>query len=152
MREMADELLKLYAVREAAPGHAFSPNSEWLGQIEESFPYEETPDQLRAIDEVRRDLERPRPMDRLLCGDVGYGKTEVAVRAALQVAMDGKQVAILVPTTILAQQHFTTFKQRFSGLPVEVDLLSRFRGPREQSEVLRRVRTGAVDVLIGTHR
>ncbi len=152
VREMAEELLRLYAQREATPGHGFSPDGEWMQKVEDSFPYEETPDQRRAIEEVKRDMERPHVMDRLLCGDVGYGKTEVAVRAAFKAAMDGKQVAVLVPTTILAQQHFATFQQRFSGFPVEVDLLSRFRSPKEQADVLRRLRSGAVDVVIGTHR
>jgi len=152
VREMAAELLEIYARREATPGHAFAPDGEWMQRLEDAFPYEETPDQRRAIEEVKRDLERPRPMDRLLCGDVGYGKTEVAVRAAFKAALDGRQVAVLVPTTILAQQHFNTFQQRFAGFPVEVELLSRFRSPREQQDVLKRLRRGSIDVLIGTHR
>ncbi len=152
VREMAAELLEIYARREATPGHAFSADGEWMQKLEDAFPYEETPDQRRAIEEVKRDLERPRPMDRLLCGDVGYGKTEVAVRAAFKAALDGRQVAVLVPTTILAQQHFNTFQQRFAGFPVEVELLSRFRSPKEQADVLRRLRRGSIDVLIGTHR
>ncbi|MDA8347121.1 MAG: transcription-repair coupling factor [Thermaerobacter sp.] len=152
VREMAEELLRLYAQREAVPGYAFSPDGEWMQKLEDSFPYEETPDQRRAIEDVKRDMGRPHVMDRLLCGDVGYGKTEVAVRAAFKAAMDGKQVAVLVPTTILAQQHFATFQQRFSGFPVAVDLLSRFRSAKEQADVLRRLKSGAVDVVIGTHR
>ena len=152
VREMAEELLRLYAQREAVPGHAYAPDGEWMQKLEDAFPYEETPDQRKAIEDVKRDMERPRVMDRLLCGDVGYGKTEVAVRAAFKAAMDGKQVAVLVPTTILAQQHFTTFQQRFAGFPVAVELLSRFRSPKEQSDVLRRLQSGAVDVVIGTHR
>ncbi len=152
VHEMASELLEIYARREATLGHAFSPDGEWMQKLEDAFPYEETPDQRRAIEEVKRDLERPRAMDRLLCGDVGYGKTEVAVRAAFKAALDGRQVAVLVPTTILAQQHFNTFQQRFAGFPVEVELLSRFRSPKEQQDVLRRLRHGSIDVLIGTHR
>jgi transcription-repair coupling factor (superfamily II helicase) len=151
-REMARELLELYAAREAAPGHAFAPDTPWQGEMEEAFAYEETPDQHTAILEVKRDMESPRPMDRLVCGDVGYGKTEVALRAAFKAVMDGKQVAVLVPTTILAQQHYTVFRERFAAYPVRVEMLSRFRTPREQKEILDAVRSGAVDVLIGTHK
>ncbi|HHW13975.1 MAG TPA: transcription-repair coupling factor, partial [Firmicutes bacterium] len=152
VRELADSLLKLYAAREAQPGHAFGPDTVWQQELEESFPYEETPDQLRAIQEVKADMERPRPMDRLVCGDVGYGKTEVAVRAAFKAVMDGRQVAVLVPTTILAQQHYTTFTERFGRFPVKVAVLSRFQSPKEQEEVIKQVREGTVDVVIGTHR
>ncbi|MFZ5591524.1 MAG: CarD family transcriptional regulator, partial [Bacillota bacterium] len=152
VRQMADELLKLYATRETIRGHAFSPDKPWQKEFEDAFPYEETPDQLRAIEEVKRDMERPRPMDRLLCGDVGYGKTEVALRAAFKAVMDGKQVAVLVPTTILAQQHYHTFKERFAPYPVNIELLSRFRTPREQKQVLSGLKSGAVDIVIGTHR
>jgi transcription-repair coupling factor (superfamily II helicase) len=151
-REMARELLELYAARERAKGHAFSPDTPWQHELEQAFPFEETPDQLKAIEEVKRDMESPRPMDRLVCGDVGYGKTEVALRAAFKAVMDGKQVAVLVPTTILAQQHYTVFRERFAPYPVRVELLSRFLGPREQAEVLDGLRTGQVDVVIGTHK
>jgi len=152
VREMAGDLLKLYAARETAGGHAFSPDTPWQQEFEAAFPYEETPDQLKAIEEVKRDMERRRPMDRLLCGDVGYGKTEVALRAAFKAVMDGKQVAVLVPTTILAQQHYNTFRERFSGYPVRVEMLSRFRTVKEQKQVLEDLAKGMVDVVIGTHR
>ncbi|MDI3316224.1 MAG: transcription-repair coupling factor [Bacillota bacterium] len=152
VRQMADELLQLYAARQAVEGHAFSPDTPWQREFEESFPYEETPDQLRAVEEIKRDMERPRPMDRLLCGDVGFGKTEVALRAAFKAVMDGKQVAVLVPTTVLAQQHYVTFRQRLAGFPVRVEVLSRFRSTAEQEAILTATRRGEVDVLIGTHR
>jgi len=152
VQEMAQELLVLYAARETMPGYAFGPETVWQKEFEESFPYEETPDQLRAIDEVKADMEKRRPMDRLLCGDVGYGKTEVALRAAFKAVMDGKQVAVLVPTTILAQQHYNTFLERFAGYPVAVEMLSRFRTPKEQRLILRDLENGMVDILIGTHR
>lgn len=152
VRDLADSLLALYAAREAQPGHAFAPDSVWQKELEDSFAYEETPDQLRAVQQVKEDMERPRPMDRLVCGDVGYGKTEVAVRAAFKAVMDGYQVAVLVPTTILAQQHYATFTERFGSFPVKVAVLSRFQTPKEQKEIVREVREGAVDVLIGTHR
>jgi len=150
--ELAEELLALYAAREVVPGHAFAPDSAWQTELEASFPYVETEDQLRAVEEVKADMEQPRPMDRLICGDVGYGKTEVALRAAFKAVMDGKQVALLVPTTVLAQQHYQTFIQRLRPFPVEVEMLSRFRSRKEQQEVLERLRTGAVDIVIGTHR
>ncbi|OUN00508.1 MAG: transcription-repair coupling factor [Paenibacillaceae bacterium ZCTH02-B3] len=152
VQDLADDLIKLYAARQASPGYAFSKDTPYQQEFEALFPYEETPDQLRAIEEVKRDMESPRPMDRLLCGDVGYGKTEVAIRAAFKAVMDGKQVAVLVPTTILAQQHYETFRERFSGYPITIRVLSRFRSRKEQTETLRGVRTGAVDILIGTHR
>lgn len=152
VQEMAEGLLRLYAERETIEGHAFAPDSVWQAQFEDAFPYEETPDQLRAIEEVKRDMERPRPMDRLLCGDVGYGKTEVAVRAAFKAVVDGKQVAVLVPTTILAQQHGRTFEERFEGFPMKVRVLSRFQTPAEQAEILKGLKQGSVDVVIGTHR
>jgi transcription-repair coupling factor (superfamily II helicase) len=151
-REMARELLDLYAARERVHGHAFGPDTPWQHEMEGAFAYEETPDQRKAIDDVKRDMEAPRPMDRLICGDVGYGKTEVALRAAFKAVMDGKQVAVLVPTTILAQQHATVFRERFAPYPIRVEVLSRFRTPREQAEVLESARAGAVDILIGTHR
>ncbi|HLS91251.1 MAG TPA: transcription-repair coupling factor [Limnochordia bacterium] len=152
VHEMAEGLLRLYATRETIEGHAFAPDTVWQAQFEDAFPYEETPDQLRAIEEVKRDMERPRPMDRLLCGDVGYGKTEVAIRAAFKAVMDGKQVAVLVPTTILAQQHGRTFEERFEGYPVKIRVLSRFQSQAEQTEILKGLAAGTVDIVIGTHR
>ncbi|MCR4403085.1 MAG: transcription-repair coupling factor [Firmicutes bacterium] len=152
VRDMARGLLELYAAREAIQGHAFSADTPWQREFEDAFPYEETPDQLNAVAEVKADMERPRPMDRLLCGDVGYGKTEVAIRAAFKAVMDSKQVAVLVPTTILAQQHFTTFKDRFAGYPVKIAALSRFQSESEQREILRDLRRGSLDIVIGTHR
>ncbi|OPY58863.1 MAG: Transcription-repair-coupling factor [Pelotomaculum sp. PtaU1.Bin035] len=152
VKEMAQELLALYAARETVRGYAFGPDTVWQREFEEAFPYEETPDQIRAVEEVKADMERSRPMDRLLCGDVGYGKTEVALRAAFKAIMEGKQVAVLVPTTILAQQHYNTFRERFAGYPVNVEVLSRFRTPREQRQVLRGLEQGNVDIVIGTHR
>ncbi|MBO8141130.1 MAG: transcription-repair coupling factor [Firmicutes bacterium] len=152
VRELAQGLLKLYAEREALPGYAFSKDTVWQQQFEEAFPYEETPDQLRAIQEVKADMERPRPMDRLLCGDVGFGKTEVAMRAAFKAVMDAKQVAVLVPTTILAQQHLRTFRERFQAYPVRIEALSRFQSPAEQARVLKGLENGSVDIVIGTHR
>ena len=151
-REVARELLTLYSARQVVPGHPFSPDTEWQAELEASFPYIETEDQLRAIAEVKADMEKPRPMDRLICGDVGYGKTEVALRAAFKAVMDGKQVAVLVPTTVLAQQHYTTFQRRLAPFPVRVEMLSRFRTPKEQREVLRGLYKGEVDIVIGTHR
>ncbi|MDD3654111.1 MAG: transcription-repair coupling factor [Desulfotomaculaceae bacterium] len=152
VREMAQELLELYAARETVQGHAFGPDTVWQKEFEDSFPYEETPDQLRAVEEIKADMERNRPMDRLLCGDVGYGKTEVALRAVFKAVMEGKQVAVLVPTTILAQQHYNTFKERLTSYPVNVDVLSRFRSDREQREVKRGLESGNIDIIIGTHR
>jgi transcription-repair coupling factor (superfamily II helicase) len=150
--EVARELLELYAARELAPGQAFSPDTTWQHELEASFAYIETDDQLRAIREVKRDMEQPRPMDRLICGDVGYGKTEVALRAAFKAVQDGKQAAVLVPTTILAQQHYTTFTTRLAAFPVTVEMLSRFRSEKEQAEILNRLREGNIDIIIGTHR
>lgn len=152
VQEIADALLKLYAEREAVPGYAFAPDSAWQQEFEDAFPYEETEDQMRAIADVKADMERPRPMDRLLCGDVGYGKTEVAIRAAFKSVVDGKQVAVLVPTTILAQQHGRTFEERFEGFPIKIRTLSRFQSTAEQNKTLKEVSRGAVDVVIGTHR
>jgi transcription-repair coupling factor (superfamily II helicase) len=152
VRNIAAELLELYATREVAPGHAFSPDTQWQQELEDSFPYEETDDQLRALAETKDDMERPKPMDRLICGDVGYGKTEVALRAAFKAVMDGKQVAVLVPTTVLAQQHYHTFRRRLRAFPVVVEMLSRFRSPEEQDEIVRQALLGKVDILIGTHR
>jgi len=150
--EIADDLLELYAAREVVQGHAFSPDATWQHELESSFPYVETEDQLVAVEAVKHDMEQPRPMDRLICGDVGYGKTEVALRAAFKAVMDGKQVAILVPTTVLAQQHFTNFSRRLAAFPVTVSMLSRFQTPSQQDRVLAGLATGSVDLVIGTHR
>ncbi|HEX2069611.1 MAG TPA: transcription-repair coupling factor, partial [Actinomycetota bacterium] len=152
VRDMAGELVRLYSVRMGAPGHAFGPDTPWQAELEDAFPFEETRDQLTTIDEVKRDMEKPKPMDRLVCGDVGYGKTEIAIRAAFKAVMEGKQVAVLVPTTLLAEQHFVTFSERFAPFPVRVAMLSRFVPPREQDQILADVADGKVDVLIGTHR
>jgi transcription-repair coupling factor (superfamily II helicase) len=152
MRDMAAELLKLYAERKARPGHAFSGDSPWQREFEEAFEYEETPDQAQAIADTAADMARDTPMDRLICGDVGYGKTEVAMRAAMRAILDGKQVAVLAPTTVLAFQHWKTFRKRFAPFPVKVEMVSRFRTPKETKAVLRALGEGAVDVLIGTHR
>jgi len=150
--ELADELLELYAVREMIAGHAFDADSQWQAELEASFPYRETEDQIQAISEVKNDMERAYPMDRLICGDVGYGKTEVALRAAFKAVMDGKQVAILVPTTVLAQQHYNTFRQRLKPFPVILEMLSRFRTAARQGKILQRLRDGQIDIVIGTHR
>ena len=152
MRDMAQELLKLYAARKARPGHAFTGESPWQREFEAAFEYDETPDQAQAIVEVAADMAAPVPMDRLVCGDVGYGKTEVAMRAAMRAVLDGKQVAVLAPTTVLAFQHWKTFRKRFAPFPVQVEMISRFRTPAEIKAVLARAAAGAVDVLIGTHR
>ncbi len=154
VQDVARELLRLYSAREAAPGHAFPSDAEqpWLQELEDAFPFEETPDQERAIQEVKADMERPRPMDRLVCGDVGYGKTEVALRAAFKAVLDQKQVAILVPTTVLALQHYNNFKERLKAYPVRVELLSRFRSEKEQKQTLEDLAFGKVDIVIGTHR
>ncbi len=152
VEDIAQELLELYAAREVVVGHAFSPDTVWQEELEASFPYEETEDQLHAMEEVKEDMEQRRPMDRLIVGDVGYGKTELAVRSAFKAVMDGKQVAMLVPTTVLAQQHLLTYQQRLTAFPIEVAMLSRFRSPREQRDILRRLRAGQVDIVIGTHR
>ncbi len=150
--ELAQDMLNLYAARELLPGHAFPPDQPWQQELEASFPYVETQDQLRTIQDVKSDMESPRPMDRVIVGDVGYGKTEVAIRAAFKAVLDGMQVAVLVPTTVLAQQHLQTFRERLSGFPTRVDVLSRFRSDREAREVLNAAGTGEVDILIGTHR
>ena len=152
MQDMAAELLKLYAERHTAQGTAFSQDNEFQREFEDSFDYNETDDQASAIRAVKNDMESSTPMDRLLCGDVGYGKTEVAMRAAFKAVQDGKQVAVLTPTTVLAFQHFETFKQRFSQFPIHIEMISRFRTPKEQKEIVERVATGKVDILIGTHR
>lgn len=152
IKKLAYDLVELYARREVYKGFKFSPDTVWQEELEDSFPFEETPDQLRAIDEIKHDMEDYKIMDRLLCGDVGFGKTEVAVRAAFKAVMDGKQVAVLAPTTILAQQHFQTFSERYSHFPVKVDVVSRFRTPAQQKKTLQALEEGNVDVLIGTHR
>ena len=152
MEDMADELLKLYAQRKAAQGHAFSTDNEFQREFEDAFDYNETDDQLSAIADIKADMESRMPMDRLLCGDVGYGKTEVAMRAAFKAVQDGKQVAVLTPTTVLSFQHFETFKKRFAQFPINVDLISRFRTAKEQKEILERLEAGKIDILIGTHR
>ena len=151
-KELAAGLIRLYAQRQRQPGFAFSPDSPWQREFEDAFDYEETADQLRAIEEIKGDMEKPVPMDRLLCGDVGYGKTEVALRAVMKCILDGKQAAILVPTTVLAQQHYITAQNRFRSFPVTVEVLSRFRTPKQIKDVLERVKAGRVDLLIGTHK
>jgi transcription-repair coupling factor (superfamily II helicase) len=152
MKDMADELLKLYAQRQMAQGHAFPADTEWMKEFEDAFEFTETEDQAQAIVDVKNDMESGRPMDRLLCGDVGYGKTEVAMRAAFKAISDNKQVAVLAPTTVLAFQHYETFKQRFAAFPVTVEMISRFRSPRQQKEILQKAEAGKIDILIGTHR
>jgi transcription-repair coupling factor len=152
IRDIADELIKLYALRKARPGHAFSPDTVWQSEMEARFPYDETPDQIRAIQEVKGDMERGVPMDRLICGDVGFGKTEVAIRAAFKAVLEGKQVAFLVPTTLLAQQHYDTVRDRLRGYPVRVEMLSRFRTRKEVLAVLKDLAAGKVDIAVGTHR
>ncbi len=152
IQEIAGELLKLYARREAVPGHAFEPDTPWQREFEDAFPYEETPDQLAAIEDIKRDMESSRAMDRLLCGDVGYGKTEVALRAVFKAVMGGKQAALLAPTTILVQQHFNTMKARFGNFPVRVEMVSRFKTAAEQKQILKKLEAGEVDVVVGTHR
>ena len=151
-REMAQELIRLNAAREIAEGHGFGPDTNWQQELEDSFPFMETPDQAQAIVDVKSDMERTRPMDRLICGDVGYGKTEVALRAAFKTVSDGMQVGMLVPTTVLAQQHYATFTDRLSPFPVRIEVLSRFRTPKEQQQVIEGLRAGEVDIVIGTHR
>jgi transcription-repair coupling factor (superfamily II helicase) len=150
--DYAGKMLAVQAERETHPGYAFAPDTKWQAEFEHSFPFRETPDQMKAIVDTKIDMERPRPMDRLICGDVGFGKTEVAVRAAFKAVMDGKQVAVLAPTTVLAQQHFEVFRQRMLDYPVRIEMLSRFRSQSEQKKVLRLLREGGVDIVIGTHR
>ena len=152
MRDMADELLRLYAERKLVGGYAFAADTPWQQEFEDGFEYVLTADQETAIEDVKHDMEEPTPMDRLLCGDVGYGKTEVAMRAAFKAVMEGKQAAVLTPTTVLAYQHYDTFRTRFAPFPVKIELLSRFRSPKEQKEISKRVEAGEVDVVIGTHR
>ena len=152
VKELAFDLVKLYADRQSRKGYAFGADTLWQRQLEENFPFEETPDQLQCIKEIKKDMETAQVMDRLLCGDVGYGKTEVAVRAAFKAVQDSKQAAFLVPTTILAQQHYQTLQRRFDGFPVTVELLSRFRSPKQQKETIKRLTEGRVDIVVGTHR
>jgi transcription-repair coupling factor (superfamily II helicase) len=152
IREIAGELIRLYSARQATQGHAFAPDTPWQRELEDAFAYIETPDQLATIDEVKADMEKELPMDRLICGDVGYGKTEIAVRAAFKAVQDGKQVAVLVPTTLLVQQHYDTFSERYAGFPVTVKALSRFQSDKEAKAVLDDLSKGKVDVVIGTHR
>ena len=152
MRDMAEELLKLYASRKAVPGHAFAADSHWQQEFEDAFEYDLTPDQKTAVTDIKRDMESSTPMDRLLCGDVGYGKTEVAMRAAFKAVMDSKQVAFLAPTTVLAFQHEKTLKERFAGFPVKIDMISRFRSKAEQQQTLADLAAGKLDIIVGTHR
>ena len=152
VKDIARELIALYAKRKKERGFAFAPDSYLQLELEASFFYEDTPDQAKATEDIKRDMENEQPMDRLICGDVGFGKTEVAMRAAFKAVCDSKQVAILVPTTILAQQHYRTFKKRFAGFPVEVDYLNRFKSTKEQKETLEKLKSGKVDIIIGTHR
>jgi transcription-repair coupling factor (superfamily II helicase) len=152
VREIAGELIRLYAARRSSPGFAFSPDTPWQRELEDNFAYVETADQISTIEEVKRDMESPYPMDRLICGDVGYGKTEIAVRAAFKAVQDGKQVAILVPTTLLVQQHFKTFSERYAGFPIKVSGLSRFNSMKESKEILSELEKGSIDVIVGTHR
>lgn len=152
INEIAEDLVKLYATRTTVKGHKFAKDTEWQKQFEDEFPFEETPDQLTSLEEIKQDMESDKPMDRLLCGDVGYGKTEVALRAAFKAVMDGKQVALLVPTTILAEQHYKNMKKRFSDFPIKIDMVSRFRTTKQQKETLQKAKEGNLDILIGTHR
>jgi transcription-repair coupling factor (superfamily II helicase) len=152
VKQIAGELIRLYAARTSSPGYAFSPDTPWQRELEDAFSYIETPDQLSTIEEVKRDMEKPYPMDRIICGDVGYGKTEIAIRAAFKAVQDGKQVAVLVPTTLLVQQHAKTFAERYAGFPIRVAGLSRFNSVRESKEILAELTAGSVDVVIGTHR
>ena len=152
VKEIAKELVELYAIRSQRPGYQYSPDTVWQKEFEETFPYDETEDQLKAIEDTKRDMESKKIMDRLVCGDVGYGKTEIAIRAAFKAVMDGKQVAFLVPTTILAQQHYNNFSQRMKDYPINVDLLSRFKSPAEQKRTIEKIKKGRVDIIIGTHR
>ena len=152
VRQIAGELIRLYAARTSAPGYAFSADTPWQRELEDAFSYVETPDQLSTIDDVKRDMERPYPMDRIICGDVGYGKTEIAIRAAFKAVQDGKQVAVLVPTTLLVQQHSKTFAERYAGFPIKVAGISRFNTAKESKEILRDLENGSLDVIVGTHR
>ena len=152
LRQVAEELIELYAIRQKTEGFAFSKDTEWQKDFEDSFPYQETDDQLRCIDEVKQDMEKAKPMDRLLCGDVGYGKTEVAIRAAFKACMDQKQVAYLAPTTVLSNQQYESFKDRMKEYPIRVEVINRFRTKKEQEDIVKRLELGEIDILIGTHR
>jgi transcription-repair coupling factor (superfamily II helicase) len=152
MRDMAEELLKLYAQRKLAPGHAYPADTEWQREFEDAFEFNETDDQISAIADIKNDMQASTPMDRLLCGDVGYGKTEVAMRAAFKAVSDNRQVAVLAPTTVLVFQHYETFKRRFAQFPIRVEMISRFRGPKEQKEIVQKIEDGKVDIIVGTHR
>ena len=152
VHEIAEDLVKLYSARQRMQGYAFSKDTPWQKELEDAFPYQETADQLTTIDEVKSDMEKPVPMDRLICGDVGFGKTEIAVRAAFKAVQDSKQVAVLVPTTLLVQQHFETFTERFEGFPVEVRAMSRFQTTKEINDTIEGLEDGSVDVVIGTHK
>ena len=152
VEDIAEDLIKLYAEREASKGYAFCPDGDMQREFETSFPYQETEDQLRSIQEIKQDMEKERPMDRLLCGDVGYGKTEVAIRAAFKAIADGKQVAFLVPTTILAQQHYETMTERFHDYPIKIGILNRFRTRKQQKETIKGLKNGTIDIVVGTHR
>ncbi len=152
LREVAEELIRLYAIRQKSEGYSFSKDTAWQQEFEASFPYQETDDQLRCIEEVKKDMEKPKPMDRLLCGDVGYGKTEVAIRAAFKAVMDGKQVAYLAPTTILSEQQYDSFKERMKDYPISIEVINRFKTKKEQSEIIKKLKLGEIDILIGTHR
>ena len=149
---IAKDLVKLYATRQQTEGYVYGPDTVWQREFEEMFPFEETEDQLRAIEDTKKDMESTKIMDRLICGDVGYGKTEIAIRAAFKAVQEGKQVVYLVPTTILAQQHYNTFIQRFKDFPVRVDLMSRFRTQAQQKKTVEDLKKGLVDIVIGTHR
>src|SRR5207245_8365 len=152
LTDLADTLLELYAERKTATGYGFAPDAPWQHEFEDAFEFSETPDQTSAIADIKRDMESPTPMDRLLCGDVGYGKTEVAMRAAFKAVMDGKQIAVLAPTTILAFQHQKTLRERVAGFPVRIDMVSRFRSKAEQKESIDDLAAGKVDIIVGTHR
>src|SRR5699024_2791566 len=152
VKEIAAELIRLYAARMASRGHAFEADSPWQSELEDAFPYVETPDQLTAMDEVKRDMEAEVPMDRLISGDVGFGKTEIAIRAAFKAVQGGKQVAVLVPTTLLVAQHYETFTERYAGFPVRVRALSRFQTAKESQEVVHGLSEGTIDIVVGTHR
>jgi len=152
IEDMAMDLLQLYAKRSTVKGYSYSKDQPWQKQFEDTFPYEETDDQLKCIEDIKEDMEKMRPMDRLLCGDVGYGKTEVALRAAFKATLDGKQVAILVPTTILAQQHYNTIIERFNDFPINAEMLSRFRTPNQQKKIISEIKSGNIDIIVGTHR
>src|SRR5205807_6756827 len=150
--DLAGDMVELQALREAQPGIALPKDTEWQAEFEAAFPFQETPDQVSTIAEIKRDMERSRPMDRLICGDVGYGKTEVAIRAAFKVVDNGKQVAVLVPTTVLAEQHFRTLTQRLAEYPFAVDVISRFKSHAKQRETLQKVEAGDIEIIVGTHR